>query len=99
MPRRTEEELAGVPLSLVYIAGNLIDAEKAERLLTESGIDYLLKLEPFTTTSVMRGEYMGLFVYVPTYEHGRCREFLEACRLTDTVELEASEPSETLHGA
>jgi hypothetical protein len=99
MARRTEKELAGVPLSLVYIAGNLVDAEKAERLLTESGIDYLLKLEPFTTASMMRGEYMGLFIYVPTGEHGRCREVLEAGRLTDTVELQASEPSETLHGA
>ena len=99
MARRTSEELAGNPLSLVYIAGNLPDAEAAEQRLTEMGVDYALSLEPFTTLSLMGGEYTGLFVYVPTAQHRFCREMLERHGLTDTVELESSESLERPHGA
>jgi len=99
MSRRTNEELAGTPLSLVFIAGNLADAEAAEQRLTEMGVDYALSLEPFTTLSLMGGEYTGLFVYVPTAQHRFCREMLERHGLTDTVEPESSESVERSHGA
>ena len=88
MARRTAEELSNTSLSLVYIAGNLTDAQRAERLLTEIGIEYAVDLEPFTTTALMSGHYMGLFMYVPTLEHQRCRELLKAQGFTDTVPLE-----------
>ena len=65
MARRTEDELADLSARLVYIAGNMTAAETAERLLSEQGIDYAVGLEPFTTTSILGGEYMGLFIYVP----------------------------------
>jgi len=99
MARRTADELADVSLSLVYIAGNLVDAKAAERWLTEAGIEYTLGVEPFTTQSVLGGEHMGLFVYVPTTQHRRCRDFLESHGLTDTVELDSSESLERPHGA
>lgn len=89
MARRTVEELYGMSLSLVYIAGNTVDAGKAERTLTEHDIDYTLSLEPFASTSIMRGgEHMGLFVYVPTTQHRSCREMLERSGLADTVGLD-----------
>lgn len=79
-------EFSGAPLSLVYIAGNLADARKAERALTESGVDYALSLEPFVSDSLVRaGEHAGLFVYVPAAQHRSCREILERNGLTDTV--------------
>lgn len=91
MARRTADELSGTPLSLVYIAGSVGDAEKAERALTEHGVDYVLSLEPFASTSVMRtGEHVGLFVYVPTAQHRSCREMLERNGLADTVGLDES---------
>ncbi|MGH7230157.1 MAG: hypothetical protein ACREJU_02210 [Nitrospiraceae bacterium] len=99
MARRTAEELQGAALSLVYIAGNVVDAEKAERLLTELNMDYVLKLEPFTTTSVLGGEYVGLFVYVPTVAHDRCREALETNGLADTIERQGNEHVESIYGA
>jgi len=99
MARRTAAELSGIPLSLVYIAGNLPDAEAAEQRLTEMGIDYALSLEPFTTLSLMGGEYTGLFVYVPTAQHRFCREMLERHGLTDTVDPESSESLERPYGA
>jgi hypothetical protein len=99
MPRRTAEELADTPLSLVYIAGNVADAEAAERWLTEAGIDYTLSVEPFRTQSFLSGEYMGLFLSVSTAQHRTGRDLLRAHGLTDTVELELAEPLEGTHGA
>ncbi len=72
-------------MKVVYIAGNVVDAQKVERVLTEAGIDYGLSLEPFRTTSLLSGEYLGLFVSVPTMEHERCRNLLQAAGLLDTV--------------
>jgi hypothetical protein len=95
MARRTADELAGTPLSLVYIADNTVDAHKAERVLTGQGIDYTLSLEPFACTSVLLvGERTGLFVYVPAAQHRSCRELLEQNGLTDTVEPDES----VMHG-
>lgn len=78
-------------LSLVYIAGNTADAARAERVLTEQGLDYVLSLEPFVSASpVWTGERMGLFVYVPTALHRSCRDLLERNGLTDTVDLDGT---------
>lgn len=78
MARRTFAEFVGTPLSVVYIAGHLAEAKKAERVLTEAGLAYAIRLEPFVTTSVMTlGEYLGAFLYVPRDHAPRCRELLE----------------------
>ena len=83
----------------MYIANNLTDAHKAERLLTDIGIEYAVDLEPFTTTGIMGGEYIGLFLYVPTLEQPQCCELLEAHGLTDTVPLEEETIAESIDGA
>lgn len=100
MARRTVEELANADLRLVYIAGNLPDAEAAERCLTEQGIEYALSLEPFTLDDpVRRGwQYMGLYVYVPLLEHRKSRLALEASGLSPTIELE-EEGAEDCHAS
>lgn len=95
MGRRTQEEMAGIPLELVYIAGNLNDAQAAEQELTEHGIDYTLTLEPFVTTSLLGGKHTGLFVYVSARQHEQSRRLLEANGLMDTIRLEES--SDTPH--
>jgi len=97
--RRSADQISE-DVSLVYIAGNVVDAEKAERVLTEQGVDYVLSLESFASTSLMRmGEHKGLFVYVPTAQHGSCRDLLERHGLTDTVGLDAGLPVEKSNGA
>lgn len=97
--RRSADQLSG-PLSLVYIAGNMVDAGKVERILTEHGVDYALSLEPFASTSMMRaGEHTGLFVYVPTAQHRSCREMLERSGLADTVGLDEARLMENTDGA
>ncbi len=89
MARLAVEDFSGTPLSLVYIAGNVPDAEQAERVLTEQGIDYALRLEPFRKDTllgtILGGTYMGLFFSVAKSERWRSLEALEAEGLTDTL--------------
>ena len=99
MARRTPDELTTTSLSLVYIAGNLPDAQAAERCLTEMGVDYTVSLEPYTTTSVLGGVYVGAFICVPTAQHRQCRQRLESQGLVDTIELEDTAGTEKPHGA
>lgn len=51
-PRRSVEELletvGDVPLRLVYIAGNLVDAHEVERVLDERQIVFAVSLEAYT---------------------------------------------------
>jgi uncharacterized membrane protein len=100
MARRMAGEFSGTPLKLAYIAGNMVDAERVERMLSEHGIDYALSLEPFVSTSLMRtGEHAGLFVYVPAMQHGVCLEVLEQNGLTDTVAFDEALSMENTDGA
>ena len=86
--------------SLVYIAGTMYDAKKAERVLTDHGIEYALNLEPFASTSLMgAGEHTGLFVYVPTAQHRACLDMLERNGLMDTVDLDQGLSMEKSDGA
>jgi hypothetical protein len=90
LARCTAEELAGNPLSLIYIAGNFPDAQIVEGFLTDMGVDYTISLEPYTHISGLGGIYMGAFFYVPSTLHQQCRRELESRGLTDTVDLEDS---------
>lgn len=83
--RRTAEEMRDATLELVYIAGNLSDAQSAERELTKRGIDYTLSLDQFNTTSLLGGEHTGLFFYVPAARHRETVNVLEAIGLRDTI--------------
>ena len=101
MGRRTAEEFSGMPLGLVYIAGNTVDAEKVERALTECGIDYTLSLEPFMKSSalgtIFGGTYAGVFFFVPSAQHENCRDFLGSKGFEDAIGPEVS--LENTHGA
>ncbi len=92
--RRDEPEQAGPERYLVYIAGTVDEAAAAERVLSAQGIDYTLRLDTFTTTSPLGGEYAGLFFYVPGVEHARCRRLLEDGGLADTIAMEPGEATE-----
>lgn len=91
MPRRTLEEFEGEQPTLVYIVGNMGEAEAVERLLNQEKVDYALSLEPFVTTSLLGGSYTGLFVYVPFQDYERSRQYFEAQGLMDTVDLKESQ--------
>jgi hypothetical protein len=88
MARRTAEELDGQALELVYVAGNVTDAENAERALTRWGIEYALNLEPFWMTNPFGfgTEYQGVCFYVPQALVPQCHKILEAQGLTPVDE-------------
>lgn len=74
--------------SLIYIAGNLIDAEKVERILDEEGLDYAISIKPYIKTSLIGGIYQGLFIYVAQPENQKIRAILEGHGLLDTVHIQ-----------
>jgi hypothetical protein len=88
MGRRTLDEMDGVPMSLVFIAASTTEAERAERVLMDHGVDYALSLEPFTTDSVLdhifQRERMGLFFSVPDAAEAQCRQWLAKAGLEPT---------------
>ncbi len=101
MARLESDQFPG-PLDLVYIAGNLSDAETAERTLTAEGVDYALSMEDFShgsvLGSVLGGVYKGLFFFVPPLYHGRATDVLAAAGLTDMIPLMEEERSHRYHG-
>ena len=88
---RHHAEFFDTPLDLVFIAGNVSDAQFAERVLTEQGVDYAISLEPFKHDSVLGAvfgnTYSGLFFYVPSAVHQTVVDILEGVGMTDTVKV------------
>ena len=85
MARFTLEEFESRSPTLVYIAGNMVEAESVERVLSEYGIDYALNIDSYSGTSILSGVYEGLFVYVGPDKAEESRRHLEANGLRDTV--------------
>lgn len=100
---RHDAESFDAPLALVYIAGNLFDAESAERVLTEGGVEYAVNLEQFKHESVLSAvfgnTYNGLFFYVPSAAHRTALNILEGAGMTDTVALTLEKYNEDSHAA
>jgi hypothetical protein len=92
MPTRLalDNNIAGIPLRLLYIADKLGNARKAEELLKGARIDFVMELDRFMTTNILLlgAEYWGLFFYVPAPRYGFCRDLLHANGLKDTVDEE-----------
>ena len=89
MARMLFEALSDQEPTLVYIAGNVTEAETAEQVLQQNGVDYALVLDAFVKSSLLGGKYTGLFVYVPKVDSADCRMWLESQGLTDTIDLGA----------
>ena len=91
MARFTLEEFETRNPTLIYIAGNVVEAERAEGALAGCEMDYALNIEPFTTTSLFGGTRQGLFVYVSKELAEKGRQCLEANGITDTIDLKELE--------
>lgn len=88
-----DSNIAGVPRSLVYIAGNLVEAKRVEEVLKSLRIDYTVELEVFASMSilVMATQYVGLYVYVPSAQHELCKTALESQGFCNTIPLKWSQ--------
>lgn len=64
----------------IFIAGSLREARRVEELLTTAGVDYVVQVEPFTT-SVLFSPRNGAVFYVTAGQAAYCRSQLMAARL------------------
>ena len=94
MARFTLEEFETQHPILVYIAGNMVEAERVERVLSDCRIDYALNIDSYSGTSPLSGIYDGLFVYVAPDKAEESRQSLQAHGLRDTVNLSEMEISQ-----
>ena len=91
MARFTLEEFTKQKPKLVYVAGNLVDAEYAEAMLSEKQIDYAINIESFAKQSFLGGTYPGVFFYVSEKDAEQSRECLKLQGFPDNVVLEEQE--------
>lgn len=85
MARFTLEEFTDRQPELVYIAGNLVEAERVESVFNELQIDYAINIESFVKQSFLGGTYPGAFFYVSKKDAGHSREGLAIQGFTDTI--------------
>ncbi|MDA0739663.1 MAG: hypothetical protein O2999_04255 [Nitrospirae bacterium] len=85
MARFTLDEFLDRGPELIYISGNLVDAEHVESALGGNEIDYAMNIENYENNSFLGGTYPGVFFYVSNHDAQRSRECLHACGLTDTI--------------
>lgn len=60
-------------LSLIYIAKKLKEALALEKLLTESGLDYLVEPDRYSGGIIFRTERVGAFFYVAPEDEATAR--------------------------
>jgi hypothetical protein len=61
-------------LSLIYVAKKLREALALEKLLTESGVDYLVEPDRYSGGIIFRSERIGAFFYVTPEDEATARE-------------------------
>jgi hypothetical protein len=92
--RFTLEEFSDRRPELVYIVGNVVDAEQVEAVFNEMAIDYALNIEAYANNSFFGGTYQGVFFYVSDKDAENCRECLHAKGFPDTVSRDEQELTE-----
>jgi hypothetical protein len=78
MPRVEPEDLPDA--ERVFIAGKLREALLVEELLTASGVNYVVQVEPFGTT-ILFSQRNGAAFYVASSQAAYCRTHLIASGL------------------
>ena len=77
MTRVDPDALSHRELSRVFIAGTLREAKQVEELLTVSGVDYVVQVEPYRA-SLFFGPRNGAAFYVSVEQAEYCRFHLNA---------------------
>jgi len=63
-------------LSLIYVAKKLKEALALEKLLTDSGLDYLVEPDRYSGGIIFRSERIGAFFYVAPEDEEKAREIM-----------------------
>jgi hypothetical protein len=62
--RREPDFFGEQELALIYIARRLKEALRLEKLLTDSGLDYLVEPDKYSGGLIFRSERVGAFFYI-----------------------------------
>ena len=73
METQEAEELPREELTLVYIAKKLKEALALEKLLTDTGLDYLVEPDRYSGGIIFRSERIGAFFYVAPADEEKAR--------------------------
>ena len=77
MSRKSFEEFRIDERERIFVAVNLSEAEKAEKILNEIKIDYAINIEPYYKISPFQTEHKGAAFYVKAENAGFCRKILK----------------------
>jgi|KBSMisStandDraft_5_1062788.scaffolds.fasta_scaffold1690750_1 hypothetical protein len=84
MPQVSPDVFGGQELAAVYLAATLRDARRAEALLTERGVNYVVKTEQFGH-SLFGSPRVGAVFYVQVSQADYCGSQLVAAGLGQGV--------------
>lgn len=75
------------PMTRIFIAPTMAEARRAEEVLTEKGIEYVVQAEALSRTLFGSPRYWAAF-YVPVEHAQQCGETLEAAGLGEGLVLD-----------
>ena len=69
------EDFSGKDISRIFIARNIREAERAEKLLEENGVSYAVQIEEFVGPGLLTiSAKNGVAFYVLSSQHDFCRD-------------------------
>ena len=74
--RRQPEHFNDQELALLYVAKKLNEALRLEKLLDDSGLDYLVEPDQYLGGVVFRSQRVGAFFYVAPGDEGAAQDAL-----------------------
>ncbi len=92
MGRIDIENFSDKDVSRIFIAASIKEAESAEDILTQNGIEYAISLEPFMQ-GILGSERDGIAFYVLSEQAPYCRDLLESKGLSSGIIVEEPEPT------
>ena len=80
-------------VSRIYLAGQLGEAKRVEKILSANGINYAVEVEPYVTTFAIFsfGEYRGASFYVLSGQAEFCRRILSEAGLKSGILEDSAE--------
>jgi hypothetical protein len=87
MGRIEIENFSGKDISRIFIAASIKEAESAEGILTQNGIDYAISLESYTRM-FFGTERKGIVFYVLSGQGSYCRRMFQLKGLSSGLTVE-----------
>ena len=76
MARVTLDDFAEKEVARIYLAGELAEAKRVEKVLSANDIDYAVEVEPYVRMSIFSSEYAGAAFYVLSGQADFCKQAL-----------------------